>query len=149
MALTAVVDTSTIVPAFLTDESATADAQELLRLAAVGGCRLTTSSHAMLETTAALHKAVRRDRLPRAAAVQMAALLPSLPVERIPVTRVLRLATRIAFEQDMTVYDALFVATALHLRLPLITADHRQGQLVAGLVPVLSLPEALAATRET
>ncbi len=39
MALTAVVDTSVIVPAFLTDERATADAQELLRAASVGACR--------------------------------------------------------------------------------------------------------------
>ena len=35
MALTAVVDTSVIVPALRTDESATADAQELLRLVPV------------------------------------------------------------------------------------------------------------------
>jgi predicted nucleic acid-binding protein len=147
VALIAVVDTSVIVPAFLTDEGATADAQELLRMAASGMCRLATSSHAILETTAAFHKAVRRDRLSSAAALRMASLLPSLPIERIPVTRVLRRATRIAFEQDMTVYDALFVATAIHLRLPLVTADRRQGQLATGLVPVLSPGEAFAAAQ--
>lgn len=147
MDLIAVVDTSVIVPAFLTDEGTTPDAQELLRAAASGSCRLATSSHAILETTAAFHKAVRRDRLSSAAALQMASLLPSLPIERIPVARVLRRATRIAFEQAMTVYDALFVATAIHLRLPPITADRRQGQLAAGLLPVLSLREALIAAK--
>ncbi len=116
-------------------------------MAASGMCRLATSSHAILETTAAFHKAVRRDRLSSAAALRMASLLPSLPIERIPVTRVLRRATRIAFEQDMTVYDALFVATAIHLRLPLVTADRRQGQLATGLVPVLSPGEAFAAAQ--
>jgi len=145
VALIAVVDTSVIVPAFQTDEGTTAAAQALLRAAAKGNCRLATSSHAILETTAAFHKAVRRDRLSSAAALQMASLTPALPIERIPVARVLRRATRIAFEQDMTVYDALFVATALHLRVPLVTADRRQAQLAVGLLPVLSLAEALVA----
>jgi predicted nucleic acid-binding protein len=79
-----------------------------------------------------LWKKVKRGEFHEPEALAKLAMLSSLPLELRSSKDLMERALRLAIHCDATAYDALYVATADHLTLPLITADDKLVKKFAG-----------------
>lgn len=95
-------------------------------------CRLVVPAAFDGECAAGLVRAVRRRRLARETAEAAWLDLQDLPLERIASLTSVFAAMAIALEHGVSAYDALYVALADELDLPLLTADARLARALAG-----------------
>lgn len=77
------------------------------------------------EVANALWKRVQRSELATDEAASIAAALAAMPVETHPARLLAAAALQIACATRLTVYDSLYLATALLTDRPLVTADRR------------------------
>jgi predicted nucleic acid-binding protein len=70
-------------------------------------------------------KKVQRAELAPADAADLVAELPNLPLSRHPILPLLASAFDLACQTRRTVYDCLYLALALQLGQPMVTADQR------------------------
>ena len=83
-----------------------------------------------------LWKAVRRGRIPLAAAEKSIGAFGGWRIPAIPASQLLEDAVAIAGTFDRSVYDAIYVALAVQLNKPLVTADERLANALAMHFPV-------------
>jgi predicted nucleic acid-binding protein len=114
-----VVDASVAVKWFVTEK----DSGRASSLAA-DSVGLLAPTLLLAEVANALLKKVNRGEMPPEAALADLSVLGSR-VEFRPLELVIEPALRLALEHGRTVYDALYVALALHERCQVITADER------------------------
>ena len=72
-----------------------------------------------------LWKYVRRDELEAEAAAAMLADMIQMPIQITPTRDVVAQALEIATQTDRTVYDSVYLATAVQTKAVLLTADER------------------------
>jgi predicted nucleic acid-binding protein len=119
-----VIDSSVAAKWFLTHESGSAAAAELLEGHRAGSLALIAPALLPLEVVnALLRRGAGLDDLQAAATSLESADLLLAPLD----AWLLQEATRVASEDSVALYDALFIALAESLDAPLITADRRQG----------------------
>ncbi len=133
-----VVDASVAAKWFLPakDESFADEAMELFRGYAHGENRFIVPDLFWAELGNLLWKAIRQGRCSKRMAETA---LASLHEQKLPTTSsiiLLDMAFRIATAFDRTVYDALYVALAVHSKAYLITADERLANSLAAHFPV-------------
>jgi predicted nucleic acid-binding protein len=120
------VDASVALKWFL-DEDDSERARQLL-----GRQPLISSALALAETANGLWKAWRRSVLSADAVERALATLPALFSDLVPVDAVLVRAGAFARDLDHPVYDCIYLATAERFECPVITADVRLCQKLAG-----------------
>ncbi len=81
-----------------------------------------------VECTNVLWKRVRFHGLSETTAEGLAENLLALPVTVVPTSGVLKRSLQIGLKHQLAVYDALYIALAETLTLPLITDDQRQAK---------------------
>ncbi len=119
-----VIDASVVLKSFLNEEGA-AEAQALIFLAANGELILYAPELLELEVANILSREVRRDKLARADARQAVDAFRSFLIEQVAHSGLAGPAFELALAHRQAVYDCLYLALALKLGCPLITADRR------------------------
>jgi predicted nucleic acid-binding protein len=112
------------------------EALGLLRRYADGEIQFRVPGLFWAECANVMWKAVRQRRWPRAAASQALAALAGQNLPTTPSRDLLEEAFRIAITFDRTVYDGLYLALALRLQAPLVTADEKLANAVSAHLPV-------------
>jgi predicted nucleic acid-binding protein len=112
------------------------EAYRLLDDFAAGTVKLVVPDIFWAECGSIVWKAVRQQRFSRANAESAIALMLSREIPTVPSAKLLDDALGIAFDNDRTVYDSLYVALALQSKIPLITADERLANALAARYPV-------------
>ena len=115
-------------------------AVELLRMAVDGQVRMVAPELILPEVANVLWKLTTLSGYPVAAATRAVEALGGVPLTLEPMGPNIGRAHSIATQFGCTVYDAVYVALAESLRVPLLTADHR---LVHRLRPAFPWIEAL------
>lgn len=87
------------------------------------------------EVMSALRGQVMSQRIDEARALQAMADLAAMPIERIPYRPLLQLAWQ--YYQNVTTYDALYVAAAQVHNAPILTCDGRLSRAPAGVLGVV------------
>jgi predicted nucleic acid-binding protein len=87
----------------------------------------------------ALWKRVRRSELTRDQAGEIIAALSLMPIEIYPSRLLAAAAVQIACETDLTVYDSLYIATAMLTGSRLVTADRRVFETARNNAPLKDL----------
>jgi predicted nucleic acid-binding protein len=129
--LRAVVDASVAVKLFV-PEVLSAQAQKLFtRFGLESDAELFVPDFFFIECANVFWKWVQRSAYPQKQAGENLLDLMDLGLEVIPAQLVVEEALEIALKYKITTYDASYVATAAHLKLPLITADEKLARLVA------------------
>jgi len=118
--------------AVLLDEPLVLAAEAVLATARDPTIRLATPAAFDGECAAGLVRAVRRGRLSRDAGEEAWLGLLDLPLERMDSLLSVLAAMSIALDCGISAYDALYVALADELGLPLLTADARLARALAG-----------------
>jgi predicted nucleic acid-binding protein len=85
-----------------------------------------------VECTNILWKYVRRFGYPPQSAQPDVADLVCVPVQAVPTGALVESALKLALDHGLTAYDASYVALAVRLALPLVTADERLIQSLEG-----------------
>ncbi|MBI2301740.1 MAG: type II toxin-antitoxin system VapC family toxin [Armatimonadetes bacterium] len=85
-----------------------------------------------LECANVLWKRAKRGDLPTASVLPSLQAISDLALKRVPVGTLLRDATAFALTTGITVYDACYAALAVAEGLPLVSADERLVQVLAG-----------------
>jgi predicted nucleic acid-binding protein len=116
-----VIDASVLVKLFL-PEAGSESATVLLESAGIERRRVVPDL-APVECANVLRTSVRRGILSAAVAQQSVADLRRLPVDVWPSDELLEPAFDLALSYNITVYDAVYIALAVAIDLPLITAD--------------------------
>lgn len=138
--MTAVVDSSAIVCAFLPDEPHVGEAQFLTDAQGRGEVTLIAPTLLPYECTNAILKAVRQQRIKHELARQMLSRLTALGIGTVAVDP--GLAFDMAHRFGRSAYDAAYLALAEQEQVPLITADERLYNAVKDALPwVVWLPE--------
>ncbi|MFH0793229.1 MAG: type II toxin-antitoxin system VapC family toxin [bacterium] len=124
-AMRCVVDASVAIKLFV--EEPLSDRAELLfsQLASDPDSRLYVPDLFFVECANILWKYSQRFGYPPAEARKSLSRLNSLALDRIPLAEILPDALDIALAHSITVYDACYVAAALLLNIPMVTADRR------------------------
>lgn len=84
----------------------------------------------------ALWKRVRRKELTRDQAGEIIFALSRMPIEMYPSRLLSAAALQIACEANLTVYDSLYIATAMLTGSRLVTADRRVYETAQGTAPL-------------
>ena len=113
-----------------------AEAYRLLDDFAAGTVKLVVPDIFWAECGNIVWKAVRQQRFSRANAESAISLMLSREIPTRPSAKLLDEALAIAFDNDQTVYDSLYVALALESKSLLITADERLANALAARYPV-------------
>jgi predicted nucleic acid-binding protein len=113
-----------------------AEAYRLLDDFAAGTVKLVVPDIFWAECGNIVWKAVRQQRFSRANAESAISLMLSREIPTVPSAKLLDEALAIAFDNDQTVYDSLYVALALESKSLLITADERLANALAARYPV-------------
>jgi len=120
-------------------EPSAEEALELLQDHAEGRLRMVVPDLFWAELGNILWKAVRGRRIPGSAAMEGLQLTIARSFPTLSSRLLLEDAFVIANAFDQTVYDALYVAAAVHSHCQLITADERLATALAAHLPVKSL----------
>ena len=121
----AVVDASVAVKIFV-PESLSAEAQTVFaRFTRENGAELIVPDLFFIECANVFWKWVRRSAYPAKAAQKHLRDLTSLGLTAIPAQVLANDALEIALKHRVTAYDACYIAAAVQLGLPLITADEK------------------------
>jgi predicted nucleic acid-binding protein len=125
MSRACVLDASVVARFWFDERDATsADAAAVFLVAGTSGQLVLHAPDLMLsEVGNVLWKAARFQGWPAAAARRAVTQLPALGFELHPAGRDLEAALAIALDHGVTVYDALYLALARRLGVPLYTAD--------------------------
>lgn len=137
MSLT-VVDASVAAKWFLParGETLVEEAFHLFRQYAEGEIQLLVPDLFWAELVNIFWKAMRQGRCAKATAETALASLQERKLPTVPSLSVLDVAFAIATAFDRTVYDALYVALAVHSKAQFITADERLANALAAHLPV-------------
>jgi predicted nucleic acid-binding protein len=126
VSLNLVLDASVLIQAFV-QEADTLRVQTLLQgLATDDPDELHIPEFCLLECANVLWKQARFQGMPASHAAQALAQMQSLPLIVHSSVDLLPRALTIGLDQQLAVYDALYIALAVSLALPLVTADERQ-----------------------
>ena len=129
--LRAVVDASVAVKIFV-PEALSAEAQALFtRFGSEDGAELIAPDFFFIECANVFWKWVQRSAYPEQHAQQHLRDLTGLGLTVIPAQVLADDALEIALAHKVTAYDACYIAAAVQLRLPLITADKKLAKQVA------------------
>ncbi len=124
-----VIDTSALMQIYVQD-SYTQNAHALIaRLVQEDEFDLHYLEIGLAESINVLWKHVKWKNIAHQAAKQAVADLQALPLIIHPIKRYLDGAFDLSVAHDLAVYDALYIVTARHLNLPLITADQKQSRI--------------------
>jgi len=123
---------ASVVLGLLLGEPWRAQAEHIMDSLAVGSRRVVAPWLFDLECASGLVKAVRRRRLDEARALDYLLDLLDLPIERLEASGAEVEALLLALEYGISAYDAVYVALAAEVRLPLVTADTRLVRALAG-----------------
>ena len=134
-----VVDASVAAKWFLPDEPLGAQALHLFDRYAQGDVRFLVPDLFWAELSNIFWKSVRLRRIRIRSAQSALASLRDRRIPTFPSLDLLDSAFRIAATFDRTVYDALYVALALHSKSQLVTADEKLAHSLAPHLPVRSL----------
>ena len=126
-----VVDASVAVKWYLPEEHGDCAAR-LCR----GGTALEAPDLLHSEIGNALWKRVRRRELTRDQAGEIIVALGQMPIEMYPSRMLSAAALQIACETNLTVYDSLYIATAMLTGSRLVTADRHVYETARGTVPL-------------
>lgn len=85
--------------------------------------RLIVPEFCLLECTNVIWKQVRFNSMPRSDAHDLLRVLRTLKLRRAPMKRLLDHTLDIAINNSLAVYDAGYIALALHYSYPLVTLD--------------------------
>lgn len=121
------------------DDPFAADARRLLRVHGDGRLRVHVPELALVETADVLWKAVRSGDWPPFAGRRAARDLVALQLEAHAHGPDVEPACGLALEYGVTVYDALYVALARRLGVPVYTADARLARRLGPDVPEVRL----------
>jgi predicted nucleic acid-binding protein len=88
--------------------------------------RLLVPEFSRLECVNVIWKYVRFQNLPQAQAEQNIKDLLALPLKIVPITNVYVQAFQIGLTHQLAIYDAIYIALAKNLTLPLISVDQSQ-----------------------
>jgi predicted nucleic acid-binding protein len=116
-----VLDASVIVKAFVEDEAKSDEALSL----ATGGDTLAAPDLLRVEFAAVLWKRVSRGLLDRLEATQLLTDFQTIPIQYEPTANIIDSALEVAIATARTVYDSLYLATAIHHSCELVTADKK------------------------
>jgi predicted nucleic acid-binding protein len=83
-----------------------------------------------------LWKAVRKQRITRRSAEEAIEKAVDFDFPTVPSRTLLRDSLQIAANFDRSFYDATYISAALHLKIPLLTADERLVNALASRFPV-------------
>jgi len=117
---------------FVLDEREDAMALRAIGLLSDAHSRNVVATHFDIECANGLVKAVRRGRIAVDDALEALLILLDLPMERAQPSAAEVDALRIAIEQELSAYDAAYVALAEDRGLRLVTADARLARALAG-----------------
>ena len=123
---------ASVVLGLLLGEPWRAQAEHIMDSLAVGSRRVVAPWLFDLECARGLVTAVRRRRLDEARALDYLLDLLDLPIERLEASAIEVEALLLALEHGISAYDAVYVALAAEVRLPLVTADTRLVRALAG-----------------
>ncbi len=137
------VDASVAAAASLFDEPAYTQAIELFDHARNAAAVFWCPEHLLLETASAVTKAARRRRIAHADAEALIRDLERLPVKAVSSVPLIPRAAEISLATPLGFYDALFVALAELLGLPLVTSDDRQAAFARQFARAVGLLDAL------
>ncbi|MFZ3211652.1 MAG: type II toxin-antitoxin system VapC family toxin [Terriglobales bacterium] len=134
----AVIDASVAAKWFLPARGETLmdEAFHLLRRYAKGELQLLVPDLFWAELANIFWKAIRQRRWEKPAAERALASLDERRLATVSSRSVLEVAFGIATAFDRTVYDALYVALAVHAKAQFITADERLANALAAQLPV-------------
>ena len=145
-----VVDTSVLIQPFIRDTETRRALTILARMRGDGDFTVNTFDFCLVECANVLWKRVRAGDVERDAAQRALTNLLGLPLRLNPTTEVLPAALTIALDSQLAVYDAVHIALAQKLKLPLITVDEQQKKtaLAVGVIlkPITDFPEFIAST---
>ncbi|MBZ0295255.1 MAG: type II toxin-antitoxin system VapC family toxin [Anaerolineae bacterium] len=122
-----IVDASVVVQRFIQDVH-TANARALFNLLATAEANLIVPDFCLVECANVLWKQVRFQGMPQSQAENLINDLASLPFTVIPSRDLLKRSLQIGIENQLAVYDSVYIALAEKLNLPLITDDARQAK---------------------
>lgn len=90
--------------------------------------RIVIPEFCLLECTNVLWKQVRFQEMARSDAESLLRVLRMLKLRRAPMKRLLDHSLEIAIRNSLAVYDAGYIALALHYGYPLVTIDNLQSK---------------------
>ena len=133
-----VVDASTAIKLYLTEPLSAEAATLFGLLSATPATELHVPDLFYAECGSILWKQVRRGNCTAVQATAFEASLRALSLQRTPTFDLIADALSIALAHGVTAYDACYVALAVRLGVPLVTADQKLVQRLAGtpLAPV-------------
>lgn len=134
---TAVPDASVAAKWFLRGgEALVEEALDLLKQYSAGHLRLVVPDLFWAEFGNILWKAARQGRCSREAQHEVVQSMLARKIPTVPSARLLAEAVSIATAFDRTLYDSLYVALAVSVHAPFITADERLANALAAHLPV-------------
>ena len=135
--LRCVVDASVVIKLFVTEpDSAQADAL-FAHLAADPDARFYAPSLLYAECANILWKYVRRFGYDRKEAERSLSLLMELAIDVVEVKDIVVAAQKLALARGISVYDACYAAASEQVGAPLVTADERLAEKLAGARPAV------------
>jgi predicted nucleic acid-binding protein len=117
-------------------EALTAESLELLKRYTDGDINFIVPDIFWAEVGNVLWKGVRQRRWPQAIADRAASEIKERNFFTVSSLELLPEALKIAFVHDRNVYDCLYVALAVQLKIEMITADERLAKALAARLPV-------------
>lgn len=128
-----VLDASAALAACIPGEADSAAAERLLEAGlSEEGPALVTPDLFLVECASALRKAVIRGRLGGAAAADALGALATAVGDGIPSSVLVAEALTLALRENVSLYDAMYVALAVRIGAPLVTADRSLARALRG-----------------
>jgi predicted nucleic acid-binding protein len=119
-----------------TEETLTAESLQLLKRYTQGEINFIVPDVFWAEVGNVLWKGVRQRRWPQTVAERAASDMRDRNFFTLPSLELLAEALTIAFANDRSVYDCLYVALAIQFKIEMITADERLANALAARLPV-------------
>lgn len=123
-----VIDASVLIQAYVKEEQSDNVLAFLSGLETPGKLTLHVPEFCLLECTNVIWKHVRLHGMPVQQAKRAIQHLSQLPLTIQPAVEYLEAALMLGIQNGLAIYDALYLALAADLNIPLLTADVRQGE---------------------